>query len=79
MELPVHRALIIELITHIVLLVLPVVGQLDHAVAALAQHPVQLVLVQLHVLAGPLLGDGVDALRLLQRFPPHLNYKVFKN
>ena len=66
MELPVHRALIIQLITHIVLLVLPVVGQLDHAVAALAQHPVQLVLVQLHVVPQLL---AARPLRLLQWLP----------
>ena len=70
--------------THIVLVVLPVVSQLDHAVAALAQHPdqsevrkgeslltnhsspVQLVLVELHVVP-QLLAAG--PLRLLQGLP----------
>ena len=66
MELPVHKALIIQLITHIVLLVLSVVGQLDHAVAALAQHPVQLVLVQLYVVPQLL---AARPLRLLQWLP----------
>ena len=70
--------------THIVLLVLPVVSQLHHPVAALTQHPdqsevgiseallinqsspVQLVLVELHVIP-QLLAAG--PLRLLQGLP----------
>ena len=56
-----------------------VVGELDDAVGPLPDVTLHLVLIQLYVLARPLLGDGVDALRLLQGFPPYLNNYISKN
>ena len=59
---------------YIVAVIVLVVGELDDAVRALPDVALHLVLIQLHVLARPLLRDGVDALRLLQGFPPNLKY-----
>ena len=65
---------IINYYTYIVAVIVLVVGELDDAVGALPDVALHLVLIQLHVLARPLLRDGVDALRLLQGFPPNLKY-----
>ena len=59
---------------YVVAVRIPVVGELDDAVGPLPDVPLHLVLVQLHVLPRPLLRYRVDALCLLQGFPPDLNY-----
>ena len=64
--------------TYIVAVGVLVVGELDDAVGPLADVALHLVLVQLHVLPRPLLGDRVDPLRLLQGFPPNLSH-ILKN
>ena len=55
--------------THVVLVVLPVVCELDHAVAALPQHAplLHLVLVELHVVPARQLLPRHHTLRLLTK------------
>ena len=54
-----------QLNSYIILILLLVVGQLHHAVTTLAQHSVQLVLIQMNVVT-ELLGGGSFCLLQIQ-------------